>query len=72
MILEKLVWEISGNGNKMRWLVGTPGFRQVRAARRRNTLLLYESYIPPWRGFFKDISGSKRRTAYKELEALMF
>ena len=50
MILDKLVWEINGNGNKMQWLVGddrpsakemgAPGFRQVRAARRRNTLLL--------------------------------
>ena len=57
MILEKLVWEISGNGNKcngwwetitlMQEKVGTPGFRQVRAARRRNTLLLYELYIYP-------------------------
>jgi len=62
MILEKFAREMSGKGNKCDGLRGHRVFGQVRAARRRNTLLLCECYL--W--------FSKENSFTKESKALMF
>ena len=49
--------------------VNAPGFRQVRAARGRNTLLLCGCNILPRWESFKDTSGYKGILSSRELEA---
>ena len=65
MILNKFVGEINGSGNKYngRWWgtidlvqreINAPEFRQVRAARGRNTLFLYGCNNFPWGGSLQE------------------